>query len=132
MPGQGSGGLVDLVGQIGHAVIGQGHGVGVEGVGLQEVCPGLHVGVVDGANDLRFGQTEEIVVARKVAGMVGEPLASEIGFAEVVALYHGAHGAIHDQNPLLQKVGEEVGGFAHDDPYLKFLFAFVIGSSNFS
>ncbi|MCY1303545.1 hypothetical protein D9M70_532570 [compost metagenome] len=38
--------------------------------------------------------------------MGGKALAAEIGLAQLVALDHGAHGAIQDQNALAQQAGE--------------------------
>ena len=51
----------------------------------------------------------KIVVAAQIAAPIGESAAAKIGFAQAVALDHGAHGAIHDDQALCQQ-GEERRG----------------------
>src|SRR3546814_19640229 len=54
------------------------------------------------SSDLR----QQFVVALQVFAVVGEALAAEIGLAQLVALDHGAHGAIQDQDALAKQAGE--------------------------
>ena len=111
---------VELVGEVLHAVVGQGDPLGVEGVGLDEVGAGLEVCRVDAADDVRLGEAEQVVVALEVALPVGEPLAAVVGLAEPLALDHRAHGAVHDEDPLGESglqlvggVGPQGGGVGH-------------------
>src|SRR3546814_16412776 len=54
----------------------------------------------------RSHQRQQFVVALQVFAVVGEALAAEIGLAQLVALDHGAHGAIQDQDALAKQAGE--------------------------
>ncbi len=55
---------------------------------------------MDAADDVRPGQDEQVVVALQVAGLVGEALAAEVRLVQLVALDHGAHGAVEDQDAV--------------------------------
>ena len=90
---------VHLKGQRFHAVVGHGDGLRVKGVAFDDIGAGLKIGFVDAADDVRLRQDKEIVVAFKIARPILEALAPVIGFPELVALDHGAHRAIEDQNP---------------------------------
>lgn len=52
-------------------------------------------------NEVRFGETEQIIVAFQVVFVVKEAGASEIRFLQLVSLDHGAHATIkhHDSLP---------------------------------
>jgi hypothetical protein len=50
---------------------------------------------------VRLRQHEEIVVASKIARVILEARATIAGLVKLVALNHGAHGAIEDQDALL-------------------------------
>jgi len=54
------------------------------------------------ANDRRLGQYQQIVVTLEIAGPVAEPFAPVIGFLQAIALDHGAHRAVQDQNAVSQ------------------------------
>lgn len=43
-------------------------------------------------------------------GQIGEACAAIVAFGEVVLLYHGAHGAIDDENAIGKEVVELGGG----------------------
>ncbi len=60
--------------------------------------PGFQVGLVNVLDDLRLGQRQQVVVALEVARPVAEPFAAVAGLVELVALDHGAHGAVQDQD----------------------------------
>ena len=82
-------------------IIGLGDGLRVEGVGLDDVGAGLQIGVVDLADDVRLGQHKQIVVALQIVAMVLEARAPIARLVQLIALDHGAHGAVEDQDALL-------------------------------
>ena len=102
--------VVELVGQLLHAVVGQRDGVGVEGVGLEDVGAGVEVLAVDARDDVGLGERQQVVVADHVAGPVLEPLAAVAGLVGAVALDGGAHRTVDDEDPLAQERGELGGG----------------------
>ena len=92
---------IHLIGDVLEAVIRLADGLGVEGVGLDDVGAGFQIGVVDLADDLGLGEHEEIVVALEIARVLLEARAAIAGLVQLVALDHGAHGAIQDEDALL-------------------------------
>ena len=58
---------------------------------------------MDLADDLRAGSAPEIVVALEIVGMILEALAAIAGLVQLIALDHGAHGAVEDQDALLAR-----------------------------
>ena len=92
-----------------HAVVVHGNRSGIEGIGLDEVRAGLQIGGVNLADDRRLGQRQQIVVALEIAGPVAEPFAPVVGFLQAVALDHGAHRAVQDQDAAGQEVGQFSG-----------------------
>ena len=60
-------GDVHLIGDVLEPVIGLADGLGVEGVGLDDVGAGFEIGIMDLADDLRLGQHQQIVVALEIA-----------------------------------------------------------------
>jgi hypothetical protein len=101
--------MVDLPDQRFHAVIGHRNAVGVERAGFQNVGAGGEILTVDFANDFRLGQQQQIVIALQIARPVGEARAAIIGFGQAVALDHGAHRAIQNQDTFSGQ-GEEFSG----------------------
>ncbi|MPN27711.1 hypothetical protein SDC9_175145 [bioreactor metagenome] len=61
---------------------------------------------MDLADHVGAGQHQQVVVALQVVRMVGEARAPIIGFAQPVALDHRAHGAVEDEQALLEQGGE--------------------------
>ena len=96
-------GVVQLVGHVLHAVVRQRHGVGGEGVGLDDVGARLEVGGVDRADDVGLREREQVVVPAELPRPVGEPLAPVLPLAQAVGLDHRAHGAVEHQDPLGQQ-----------------------------
>ena len=96
-------GVVQFVHQALQAVVGLRRSVRVEGVGLDDVGPGLEVLVVDLANHLRMRQGKEIVVALQVARRLEEALAAEVRLRELVALDGRAHRAVQYQDAALEQ-----------------------------
>jgi hypothetical protein len=81
-------------------------------------APGGQVALVDVADDVGPGQAQQLVVALDVFGKVLEALASAIGagslapvlrLGQLEALDHGAHGAVEDDDAVLQDVGQRLG-----------------------
>ena len=107
---QPGGRVVELVGELLEAVVGQRDRVGVEGVGLDDVRAGAEVVLVDRADHLGLRDREQVVVADEVARVVGEPLAAVAGLVGPVALDRGAHGPVEHHDPLAQDRREGVGG----------------------
>ncbi len=93
---------IELINQTFHAVVGHADPVGVEGVGLKDVCAGLQIGHLDGADDLRLRQAEKVIVALEVAGPVAESLAAIIRLTQPIGLDHGPHRAIKEENSLFE------------------------------
>ena len=109
-PGAFGAGLGQLVRQGFQAVIGEGDGLGIKGVGLDDVGPGLQVFAVDVLDDCRLSDIEQVVVAFEVLALpVLEPIPAEIGFAQLALLDHGPHGAIQDDDPLAQHALQVTG-----------------------
>ena len=75
----------------------------VEGVGLEDVGAGIEVGRVDVVDDLRLRQRQEVVVALQIVRPAREAFAAIIFLGELVALDHGAHGTVQDQDSLLEE-----------------------------
>jgi hypothetical protein len=97
---------VQLVDQRFHAVVGLGHLSGVESVGLENVGAGVQVFFLDRADDIGAGQNQQVVVALDVAWPVGETFAAIVFFLQAIALDHGAHTAIENQDPLFESLLE--------------------------
>ena len=91
-------------------VVGLGDGLGVEGVGLDDVGAGLEEAAVDLGDDVGLGEDEEIAVALEVLVMRLEAFAAEIGLGELVLLQGGAHGAVDDDDAFLQESFEGMEG----------------------
>ncbi len=106
---QAGGDHVHLVGQLRHLVVFLRDGGGAEGVGLDQVRARGQVLLVDLADDLGARQQQQFVVALHVHRMAGEALAAVLRLGQLVALDHGAHRAVQDQDALAQQRGQ-VGG----------------------
>jgi hypothetical protein len=69
-------------------------------LGGDAVHPGRKVGVVDGPDDVRPGQVEDLVAAL---------MAVEVAEGDGAGLEHGAHGPVGHDNPLAQG-GSQLAG----------------------
>ena len=69
-------------------------------------APASRYCAVDVLDDLRLGEVQQVVVALQVAGPVLEALAAKSRFVQMVALDHGAHGAIEDDDAFAQEAFE--------------------------
>ena len=77
-----------------------------EGVGFDDVGTRGQVLGVDFANHVGPGQHQQVVVALQILRVCAERRIAEVGLAELVALDHGAHGAVDDGDALLQNRGQ--------------------------
>jgi hypothetical protein len=96
-------GHVELVAQRLHAIGMQCGCIRAKGVGLDDVGTRLQVFAVDALDDLGLGEHQQVVVALEVLVPVLEAFAAVVGFAQLVALDHGAHRTVEDQDALLQE-----------------------------
>ncbi len=85
-----------------HLVVGHRDGVGVEGVGLDDIGAGLQVFAMDLANHIRLRQGEQIVVSLQVNMPVLEAFTMVFFGAKILSLNHGAHGTVENENAFLQ------------------------------
>ena len=104
------GGDVELVGELLHLVVGQRDDLRVEGVRLDDVGAGLEVLEVDGADDVRLGQRQQVVVALHVGVPVGETLPAVPRLVRPVPLDRRSHGPVQDQDAFPHRGREVVGG----------------------
>ena len=62
---------------------------------------------MDVADDPGLRQRQQVVIALEVAAERREALAAVAGFVEPVALDHGAHGAVEDENPRAEQLRQQ-------------------------
>ena len=87
----------------------QADGGGAEGIGFDDVGPGLEILVMNFRDHLRLGELEQLEAALEIlARPMAEALAAIILFREFVALDHGAHGAVEEDDAFLEEGGEGV------------------------
>ena len=96
LSGAGHAGKVDGPDLVDQVVVGHRNAVGVEGVGRDDVRPGLQVAAVDAGDGLGLGDRQQVVAALEVAMVGGELRAAVVGLAELELLDHGAHRAVED------------------------------------
>ena len=111
LPGQLGGGAVDLLDVVLERVVLERDRGGVEGVGLDEIGPGLEEGAVDAGDQLGLGQAEQVAAAAQVHGVAGKTLAAEIRLLQVVGLDHGAHGAVEEQDAFGEQGAQLLSGW---------------------
>ena len=80
---------------------------GVEGVGLNDVGARIKISGMNLLDDRRLGQHQQIIIAFEIAWPILETHAPEVFLLQVIALDHGAHRAIQNQDA----VGEQSGQF---------------------
>ena len=97
---------------------------GAQGTDVDDdVCAGIQVGLLDSADDVRAAEDQQVVVTLYIAWPIGEARAAIVLFLQLVALDHGAHAAVEDQDAFLQGLlkGIEAGtaiGQRHGENYL--------------
>ena len=94
---------VDLVDVVFEQVVRLGDSRAAEGVGLDDVRARFEERVVDLGHRLGLGQTQDIVVALEVLGVIHEAVAAVVGLRELLLLQHRAHGAVEKHDPCLEE-----------------------------
>ena len=97
---------VDLIHEALQGIVGLRDGVRVESVGLNDIAPNLEKGVVNLPDNFRLGEGKEIVVSLQIARVIPEPIPAKIRLFEIVALNHGARGAVQHHDSLFQNRSE--------------------------
>jgi hypothetical protein len=64
--------------------------------------------VMDARDHIWAGQRQQIVISLYIVSMILKPRAPEVRLAELVALDHGAHGAVHDEDALREQCLKEL------------------------
>ncbi len=77
-----------------------------EGVGLDDVRTGGEVLLVNGCDDGRLRQRQQLVIAFDVVREAGKARAAIGRLIQPVLLDHGAHGAVKDQDAAFQQGAE--------------------------
>jgi hypothetical protein len=103
LAGDAGAGERQLVGSLGDAVLGEGHGEGPEGVRLHDVDADLEEGGVEVGDDVGAGDVEDLVTPF-------EPLPAEVGGGEADALEVRAGGTVGDEDAAGQGVEVGAGG----------------------
>ncbi len=85
-------------------VLGERDRLRVECVRLDDVGTGRKVLPVNVLDDVRPGEGQKVVAAFEVLRMLGKERPTEIGLLERMALDHGPHGAVENQDPRAQKL----------------------------
>ena len=85
-------------------IVGLRHALCAEGVGLDDVGPGLQIAAVYVLHYVGARQAEHVVVALHLHQMRGQQaaqlLAPEVALAQAISLNHRAHRPVEHQNPL--------------------------------
>ena len=98
---------VQLVSQRLHAVIGHRDRGRVERIGLENVGAGKQIRGVNGTDQFRPRECEQVVVTAQIARPVSEPRATIRGLIEALALNHGAHRTVEEQDALRQQLPKQ-------------------------
>ena len=97
-----SGSQVDLAYKLLHSIIFHRDRIGIEGVRCKDICSGIQILTVNGFDNIRTGNTQQVVVSFQLSGEVGKTVAAVILFIQFEALDHGTHTTIQNQDTLLQ------------------------------
>ena len=100
----GSCGKVDLAAQVFAAIVGHRDALRIERAGLNDVDTHAQVAAVYVGNHVGTCEAEQVVVALLQSRQGGKALATEVSFSESEALYHRTHGAIQDEDALLDNI----------------------------
>ena len=77
-----------------------------EGVGFDDVGAGGKILLMNFEYDFRTRQGKQLVIALEILRMHAKARSAKIGLAQLVALDHGSHRAIQDQDALAQETCE--------------------------
>ncbi len=103
------GGLdVDIAHAVLEAVVSLCDGGTRKGVGLDDVRACFKELAVDGLDNVRAGDAEQVVVALQVAFVAVERRIAEILLLQLILLDHGTHRAVKKDDALCKEVGEEL------------------------
>ena len=97
--------IIQFIHQILHVIISHGNGGTTEGVGLDNVRTGLKVLDVNLPNNVGAGQRQQVVVPFYIMWKIGKTRSPIVGFGEIMALDHGAHCTVENQNTFVKEVG---------------------------
>ena len=86
------------------AVIERGNRVRVECVGLDDVGAGFEILALNRLHDLRLRDIQHVVILPQVPRVLQELGAAKRRFVKLLRLDHRAHGAIQNDDPLLQEI----------------------------
>ena len=100
---------VQFVGQCLHAIVRHADAIGIEGVGFQQIRARLQVSQVNGLDDLRLGQGQQVIITLQVARPVGKARPPIVPFGQLIGLDHGPHGAIQKQDAFGQQIPDQLG-----------------------
>lgn len=90
--------------------LGLGNGGGGEGVGLDDVAAGFIKALVDIADDVGFGEGEDVAVVEEVFFVVGKARTTGVLFFETVATNGRTHGSVEDHDAIGEGFLEFSGG----------------------
>ena len=99
-------GEVQLADPVFEAEVGQGQGGGAEGVGLDDVGPGLQIGRVDPPDRVPLREDEDVDAVLQILRVVAESLTPEAVLVEPEGVDHGSHGAVEDGNAGGEELAE--------------------------
>ena len=85
---------------------------GAKGVGLDDIGPGLKIGIVNIGDRIGAGDAQEVTEANQILVVVCKSLTSHCGFVKFEPLDHCAHRPIEDMNAFSYKMKKVV---AHID-----------------
>ena len=83
-------------------VVGHRNRRGIESIGFDDISAGLQILHVNLSDQIRPGETQDIVAASQIARVSRKTHAPKGPFIEPVLLNHRAHGAVEEHHPLLQ------------------------------
>src|SRR3977135_524568 len=95
---------VERVNVILQAVIERRNRVRVERVGLDDIGAGFEILPLNGLHDLRLRDIQHVVGLAQILRMLRELGPSKGGLVKLLRLDHRAHGAIQNDDPLLQEI----------------------------
>ncbi len=117
--GQAGGGAVDLGDVLLQLELAEVERVAVEGVGRNDVGPGLQVGAVDVLDDLGLREDHHLGAILEQHGVVAEAGAAVVGFLWLVREDHRPHRSVEDEDAAGEEVFQvvaraDVGGAGHE------------------
>ena len=94
--GQPRRGQVHLARQVAQVIVSLGDGGCAKGIGFNQVSPGSQIGFVDVPDHIGPGDAEQVAIVFDVFRVGRKALTAVIGFGQLEALDHGAHGPIQN------------------------------------